>query len=343
MFKRNRDFNTSIIGKNISKAREKKGYTQDELAEKLDTNRVTVSKWETCNNVPSTEMLFQISNILDVSIDELLGLKNESQEKRMNIFKKILLILLILLLLVLSILGIYYFCTNYKKTTIYSVLINGEDVGMAIMTRDTFIIDCPLENYSDVKLYYLNKDDKEELIYHDTLGRLKFITYLGYNEYFDFNDFEYLKNNLYITYIDGKTEKREKIEFNLNYINDKFKVQKEDEISLSEEVTQNIISDDLTEKIKKCFDKTDGGYLYVYTQKNVEHRIDYVEEDNLIVYLKKNSDKTYEYWALYLDGYLLDYIKRNENHDVVFECSNDEAKCNKKVSEFYELLYKTFK
>lgn len=343
MFKRNRDFNTSIIGKNISKAREKKGYTQDEFANLLGTNRVTVSKWETCNNVPSTEMLFQISNILDVSIDELLGLKNESQEKRMNVFKKILLILLILLLLVLSILGIYYFCTNYKKTIIYSVLINGEDVGMAIMTRDTFIIDCPLENYSDVKLYYLNKDDKEELIYHDTLGRLKFITYLGYNEYFDFNDFEHLKNNLYITYIDGNIEKKEKLEFNLNYINDKFKVQKENEIALSEEVTQNIISDDLTEKIKKCFDKTDGGYLYVYTQKNVEHRIDYVEEDNLIVYLKKNSDKTYEYWALYLDGYLLDYIKKNENHDVVFECSNDEAKCNKKVSEFYELLYKTFK
>lgn len=343
MFKRNRDFNTSIIGKNISKAREKKGYTQDEFANLLGTNRVTVSKWETCNNVPSTEMLFQISNILDVSIDELLGLKNESQEKRMNIFKKILLILLILLLLVLSILGIYYFCTNYKKTIIYSVLINGEDVGMAIMTRDTFIINCPLENYSDVKLYYLNKDDKEELIYHDTLGRLKFITYLGYNEYFDFNDFEYLKNNLYITYIDGNIEKKEKLEFNLNYINDKFKVQKENEIDLSEEVTQNIISDDLTEKIKKCFDKTDGGYLYVYTQKNVEHRIDYVEEDNLIVYLKKNSDKTYEYWALYLDGYLLDYIKKNENHNVVFECSNDEAKCNKKVSEFYELLYKTFK
>lgn len=288
-------------------------------------------------------MLFQISNILDVSIDELLGLKNESQEKRMNIFKKILLILLILLLLVLSILGIYYFCTNYKKTNVYSVLINGEDVGMAIMTRDTFIIDCPLENYSDVKLYYLNKDDKEELIYHDTLGRLKFITYLGYNEYFDFNDFEHLKNNLYITYIDGNIEKKEKLEFNLNYINDKFKVQKENEIALSEEVTQNIISDDLTEKIKNCFDKTDGGYLYVYTQKNVEHRIDYVEEDNLIVYLKKNSDKTYEYWALYLDGYLLDYIKKNENHNVVFECSNDEAKCNKKVSEFYELLYKTFK
>lgn len=343
MFKRNRDFNTSIIGKNISKAREKKGYTQDEFANLLGTNRVTVSKWETCNNVPSTEMIFQISNILDVSIDELLGLRNESQEERMNIFKKILLILLILLLLVLSILGIYYFCTNYKKTTIYSVLINGEDVGMAIMTRDTFIIDCPLENYSDVKLYYLNKDDKEELIYHDTLGRLKFITYLGYNEYFDFNDFEHLKNNLYITYIDGNIEKKEKLEFNLNYINDKFKVQKENEIALSEEVTQNIISDDLTEKIKKCFDKTDGGYLYVYTQKNVEHRIDYVEEDNLIVYLKKNSDKTYEYWALYLDGYLLDYIKKNENHDVVFECSNDEAKCNKKVSEFYELLYKTFK
>ena len=106
------------------------------------------------------------------------------------------------------------------------------------------------------------------------------ITYLGYNEYFDFNDFEYLKNNLYITYIDGNIEKKEKLEFNLNYINDKFEVQKENEIALSEEVTQNIISDDLTEKIKKCFDKTDGGYLYVYTQKNVEHRIDYVEEDN---------------------------------------------------------------
>ena len=65
-----------------------------------------------------------------------------------------------------------------------------------------------------------------------------------------------------------------------------------------------------------------------------------------LIVKEKNLDKTLLNTNIISNEKLLfslDYIKKNENHNVVFECSNDEAKCNKKVSEFYELLYKTFK
>lgn len=42
------------------------------LAEKLDKNEATVSRWCTNESQPSLETLFEISKVLDVDIKELL-------------------------------------------------------------------------------------------------------------------------------------------------------------------------------------------------------------------------------------------------------------------------------
>ena len=65
----------SDIGKSIAKARKAAGFSQVELAEKLGVPQQHVSKWETISAGISTENLVKICDILSISSDELLGLK----------------------------------------------------------------------------------------------------------------------------------------------------------------------------------------------------------------------------------------------------------------------------
>lgn len=52
--------------------RKQKGLSQEQLAEMLDVSRQSVSKWETQQTLPEPNKLVLISNIFDVSIDQLL-------------------------------------------------------------------------------------------------------------------------------------------------------------------------------------------------------------------------------------------------------------------------------
>lgn len=62
-----------MIGDNIKRLRKKKGFSQEELAVKLYVVRQTVSKWENGLSVPDAEAVIKISEVLDVSVSELLG------------------------------------------------------------------------------------------------------------------------------------------------------------------------------------------------------------------------------------------------------------------------------
>ena len=53
--------------------RQKKGLSQEELAEKLFVTRQAVSRWETGETTPNPETLKQLSALFDVSLHALLG------------------------------------------------------------------------------------------------------------------------------------------------------------------------------------------------------------------------------------------------------------------------------
>lgn len=55
------------------KLRKQKGWSQEELAEKLFVSRQAVSRWETGETLPNTETLKLLSKHFDVSINTLLG------------------------------------------------------------------------------------------------------------------------------------------------------------------------------------------------------------------------------------------------------------------------------
>lgn len=51
--------------------RKQKGFSQEELANRLNTSRQTISKWENGESTPDLEKLVAISDLFEISLDEL--------------------------------------------------------------------------------------------------------------------------------------------------------------------------------------------------------------------------------------------------------------------------------
>lgn len=82
------------IGEFIASQRKLKNLTQAKLAKELYVSEKTVSKWENGNGLPETSLLFNLCEILGVSLNELLTgqrLNNENyQEKAEDNLAKLL-------------------------------------------------------------------------------------------------------------------------------------------------------------------------------------------------------------------------------------------------------------
>ena len=72
LFKNKGDDMTSF-SERLKELRKKNSLTQQELADKVGTNRVNVTKWETGRTEPTLENIVKLSKILDTTTDELLG------------------------------------------------------------------------------------------------------------------------------------------------------------------------------------------------------------------------------------------------------------------------------
>ena len=70
------------FGEKLFKLRKEKGLSQEALAEKLNTTRQAISKWENDQGFPETEKLLMIGNVFDVSIDYLLKESVENNEEK---------------------------------------------------------------------------------------------------------------------------------------------------------------------------------------------------------------------------------------------------------------------
>ena len=67
------------LGKRIAALRRKKELKQDDLAQMLEVSAQAVSKWENDQSCPDISLLPKLAKALDVSVDELLSGKQESQ------------------------------------------------------------------------------------------------------------------------------------------------------------------------------------------------------------------------------------------------------------------------
>ena len=60
------------IGKFITECRKKKNLTQAQLAEKLNITDRAISKWETGKTMPDSDIMLDLCDILEISVNELL-------------------------------------------------------------------------------------------------------------------------------------------------------------------------------------------------------------------------------------------------------------------------------
>ena len=70
-----------FFGDKLKKEREKRGWSQESLAEKIHVSRQSVSKWETDKNYPSIEVIIDLSDLFGITIDELLRSDDGLKEK----------------------------------------------------------------------------------------------------------------------------------------------------------------------------------------------------------------------------------------------------------------------
>ena len=111
------------IGKNIKKARSEKGYTQEQLAQKLCVTRNTISNYETGHSNPDIEMLQLLAEALKTDPNTLIyGEKKEQstdQGWRKEVLKRVIWLVIAGLMMVIS----------------SSLIRYGND-----LTKDTFIV-----------------------------------------------------------------------------------------------------------------------------------------------------------------------------------------------------------
>lgn len=76
-----------MLKESIKSLRKSKGFSQEELAIKLNVVRQTISKWEQGLSVPDAEMLISISELFETPVNTLLG--ENISEKEVNDLKAI--------------------------------------------------------------------------------------------------------------------------------------------------------------------------------------------------------------------------------------------------------------
>ncbi|MGL9727090.1 helix-turn-helix domain-containing protein [Enterococcus sp. DIV0756] len=108
------------IGSRLKKHRLAKEFTQEDVAKKLSVSRATISSWETGRTFPDIEKLVYLSNLYDLSLDQLIKeepvimetiVKERKSLKHFKVIKMIGIILLAAFVLY----NVYWFSAVYTK------------------------------------------------------------------------------------------------------------------------------------------------------------------------------------------------------------------------------------
>ena len=76
------------FGQRFARLRKSKGYTQEQIADKVNISYQAVSKWENDISSPDISILGELANILGVTTDELLGRVDPNEVKLVDKTKR---------------------------------------------------------------------------------------------------------------------------------------------------------------------------------------------------------------------------------------------------------------
>lgn len=133
------------FGDNLQALRRQQGLSQEQLAEKLDVTRQTISKWELNQSAPDLNYLCQLSEIFGISLDALVkggeepkGNTAEESTKPRKKGKWLLIIMAVISLLLLILSGYAIYELNQPP------IIGGADAPTGILVAATWDSYIPL-------------------------------------------------------------------------------------------------------------------------------------------------------------------------------------------------------
>ena len=217
---------TEKIAKFIKKLRLENNYSQNSLSEKIHVTRQAISNWETGKAIPDSDILIELSELFNVSINEILSgefkekannmeeialsLVDENNKKKLKIKRLIMTFSTVIILILISFLT-YYFISNYNSIKIYTI--KGEsDIfetynGMMIVTKNkSYIRINKIEstnkdsnyNIQSIKLYYKDKRTKKVLS-QDNYNEAIILNEIGGYDEFNINkNIKKIIKNLYL-------------------------------------------------------------------------------------------------------------------------------------------------
>lgn len=132
------------IGNQIKQRRKELHLTQEELAQKLNVARSTISNWEVGRNYPDMQLIVSISDILDIPLENLLR-EDSEVVKKITVDTKVrkkqshkikLLCVVIVLMIMTAVFGIYK-TQEFKEVSHVSEItsLNVNEDNLTIMTN----------------------------------------------------------------------------------------------------------------------------------------------------------------------------------------------------------------
>lgn len=112
-----------MLGNKIKELRTLNSMSQKDLADKLNLERSTISKWETNKSTPSIDDITKLSEVFNISVDELLVSREKESSlviKHFKTTKKDYLWIVVSIVLVISMAIVFYLLN--KNTLNYIML-----------------------------------------------------------------------------------------------------------------------------------------------------------------------------------------------------------------------------
>lgn len=156
--------NNEKIGKLIKNARLSKGYTQKEIANKLGVTDKAVSKWECGKSFPDITMIESISRELGISVNQLVGVADNSKEEAVMLEKnekkiKIRIMISIIIFSVIAIKAITRLLCSFSTYWYISTIFENIVYFIFILIGVTSLISSIILIHKTRKMYEKNEVD----------------------------------------------------------------------------------------------------------------------------------------------------------------------------------------
>ena len=148
------------MGKHLADLRKSKKLTQMQLADILDVSNKTVSKWEVGDIAPDITILLPLSDVLGVSIEEILsGGEEEGESRALSLYnkmtkRKLIREIIVFGIITIAIIFLIGMIENYYRWDVTEIKSNGDNYAHGYIIKDKDHLKIIIDS-----IVIINKDD----------------------------------------------------------------------------------------------------------------------------------------------------------------------------------------